>query len=824
MPLVSDARTEDPGFLSTTSEYLRAFAPELMAETAKRFVPLVMPGDPLPVSLKQLKRKPLEAQEITINGLVRQLHRDSYCNLIGEMGTGKTLMGMAVAHAHAGEYAPGSSYTAIIQVPGTLTKKWAREIIKTIPQARVFFIDGVRGKTSLSTKSGVNEVVLNSKGRTVRNGNSLKLSDLRQMKRRGWARRYPVPCFFVVGKDTGKLSYGVRSAALDKKFIEAIPNPDTGILEYGMTSAGVNPDTYRPVKAVIKGEEVELDYVSLVEEKIRRSEIIVNKGATEKSKGMTRFSALWQADNTNILRMAPMEFIGRYLKGFFTYGIADEMHQLAGETAQGQSFSWLISACRFAIGMTGTMMGGYASDLFNLLFRSNPRELVKDGFTFGDNGKTEFQSIYGVVETIRRTDQREENAVHSRNKKKATTQIKKRPGCSPLVFAKFLLGNTAFVSLEDISRELPQYSEEVISIELDQPQRDAYEKLQNEFLAELKCCAKFMRPKVRGLMIERLMLYPDHSFNLHPVKYFHPPTEDFGGGWVIAGTPTNFDQNVLQAKERELLKHVQTELAQGRRCQIYVQYTNEHDVRERLRSILTERGIRVAVLHSTVKTEKREDWYADRLAEGVDVTICHPKLVETGLDLLAFPTLIFYECPTSLHTLRQGSRRSWRIGQTQWVRVLFFVAARTLQEGLVRLMGKKMLCALAMEGKFSGQGLQAEDLEGDLFSNLAKELLSQDGVKESASEVWGQIGREQAMLMAANDVIHGAERVNADVPEVSSPGSITTLTPEERPSKLLPIQLPSNVVPFPVPSSRVNPRTAAKREAMAQLQLSLFAA
>jgi hypothetical protein len=51
--------------------------------------------------------------------------------------------------------------------------------------------------------------------------------------------------------------------------------------------------------------------------------------------------------------------------------------------------------------------------------------------------------------------------------------------------------------------------------------------------------------------------------------------------------------------------------------------------------------------------------------------ICHPKLVETGLDLLDFPTIIFYESGYSLHTLRQAGRRSWRIGQRRPVRVKF---------------------------------------------------------------------------------------------------------------------------------------------------------
>ena len=62
--------------------------------------------------------------------------------------------------------------------------------------------------------------------------------------------------------------------------------------------------------------------------------------------------------------------------------------------------------------------------------------------------------------------------------------------------------------------------------------------------------------------------------------------------------------------------------------------------------------------------------------------ICHPKLVETGLDLLDFPTIIFYESGYSLHTLRQASRRSWRIGQRRPVRVKF-----RCYEGTMRWLG-----------------------------------------------------------------------------------------------------------------------------------------
>jgi len=40
-----------------------------------------------------------------------------------------------------------------------------------------------------------------------------------------------------------------------------------------------------------------------------------------------------------------------------------------------------------------------------------------------------------------------------------------------------------------------------------------------------------------------------------------------------------------------------------------------------------------------------------------------PEAGREGIGLLAFPTLYFYETGYSLHTLRQASRRSWRIDQ-----------------------------------------------------------------------------------------------------------------------------------------------------------------
>jgi hypothetical protein len=77
------------------------------------------------------------------------------------------------------------------------------------------------------------------------------------------------------------------------------------------------------------------------------------------------------------------------------------------------------------------------------------------------------------------------------------------------------------------------------------------------------------------------------------------------------------------------------------------------------------------------------------------------------------------------------------------VPVKFVTYSGTMQETCLRLMGKKMLVALMMEGKFSGEGLQAPDTDEDLMSAMARELVEKAGVGESADAVWRELGDER---------------------------------------------------------------------------------
>jgi hypothetical protein len=181
-------------------------------------------------------------------------------------------------------------------------------------------------------------------------------------------------------------------------------------------------------------------------------------------------------------------------------------------------------------------------------------------------------------------------------------------------------------------------------------------------------------------------------------------------------------------------------------------------VTRRLERILTNEGIRVALLTTDVPPEAREGWYDRQLRAGVQAVICHPKLVQTGLDLIDFPTILFYETGYSIYVLRQASRRSWRIGQRFPVKVKYLHYAETMQESCLRLMGKKLLVSLAMEGKFSSEGLQAINDEDDILMAMARELVTEKGIGEGADAVWATLQKRQEDMLGTR----GTEDLEVD--------------------------------------------------------------
>jgi Type III restriction enzyme, res subunit len=289
--------------METTFDYLRHFGPLLADRILETYPPLQSTKDSIAPSLTRLLRKALPAQAVAITGTAKYLRNAKSARIVAECGAGKTYMALGTIHV----LAESRPTTTLVMCPSHIVHKWAREVLLTIPRARTFLIEDMRNGGDPGRPHGVCEVKLQN-GKIIYEGKKTSLAEMRRLGRREWKKRFTAPTFFITGKDKGKLSY-----FWEHVFLKAKSGPNLGGV--------VNPDSGM---AVLDSEMEKLTALDF-DEKTKVSEIL-----TAPNGGRTRFSALWQADRKRIQRMAPIEYIGRFMSGWFDFAIADELHQLAG--------------------------------------------------------------------------------------------------------------------------------------------------------------------------------------------------------------------------------------------------------------------------------------------------------------------------------------------------------------------------------------------------------------------------------------------------------------------------------------------------------------
>jgi hypothetical protein len=87
-----------------------------------------------------------------------------------------------------------------------------------------------------------------------------------------------------------------------------------------------------------------------------------------------------------------------------------------------------------------------------------------------------------------------------------------------------------------------------------------------------------------------------------------------------------------------------------------------------------------------------------------------------------------------------------------------------MQEACLRLMGKKLLVSLAMEGKFATDGLQSIDEGDDILMAMARKLVTEKGIGESADAVWKQLQRQQVEVFGVRAVETSPLEMEAEPP------------------------------------------------------------
>ena len=670
-------------------EFIDKFKDAIARRVVESYPPLYRPSEN-GRRLPRLLRTPLGAQEDAIRGAVLSLEAHRGTTVVGEMGTGKTFIGAAAAHM-------AGFRRILILCPPHLTKKWKREVEETVPGARAAIVTSITGLERLRISIGSG------------------------------------PLFVVMSRERAKLSYRWMPAVIERWAVSKgrlVRDEETG----EPFRVPCCPDC---TAQIVDKDGVPLTYADLN----RRKRTCAHCG-----------SLLWQADRSGPKRYPLSDYVKNRMGGFFDLLIGDEVHEYKGRgSAQGIAAGVLADVCGKSLSLSGTLMGGYSSTLFHLLYRFSPEIRTE----FGRSEERRWITRYGFEEyTVGKPDDDAIEDGRNSRRRKFRKVIRERPGLVPSALFH-IIGNTVFLRLADVASGLPSYEEQVMLSSMDSEedstgysQRSAYNTVFDELRKRLAVALKAGSKRLLATYLQTLLAYPDGCTRGETV--FDPRTED-----IIVQVPPLSEER-LYPKEKALVDLVAAERLEGRRVLVYATHTGTRDITGRMDDILTRHGFRVAVMKAdAVAPDRREAWVADRVKQGIDVLICHPRLVQTGLDLIDFPTICWYETDYSVYVMRQASRRSWRIGQTRPVRVVFMSYRNTLQADALKLVAKKLQSSLAVEGELPDDGLAAYGDDGDdLMMALARRVVSGDEEHETETV--------EAVFAQARDAEASAEEYLVD--------------------------------------------------------------
>ncbi|MDH5181009.1 MAG: DEAD/DEAH box helicase family protein [Gammaproteobacteria bacterium] len=748
-----------PATMSLT-EFVTDFGDDLLNAVSRQNPP-IYEGQPDPYReaiMAMLSRQPFPAQRGVVQAISRLLIDEGEKSAIinAEMGTGKTMMAIAAA---AVMHAEGYRRSLVI-APPHLVYKWRREILETISGARVWVLNGpdtIRKLLQLRTMldqtlshSGPEFFILGRvrmrmglhwqpafavrkqyQRRNEEEGNKASPSFMATLEYAS------CPCCGEVVKDSdGEPVTPLHFKYERQQYCQACDEPLWNYIRPGRKQKNRQelvieamcqlPTIGRKtaeklVKAfgenLLSGmlEDNLYEFINLMDE--NGELVFTDRQAKRMERAMAGLEISFGQGGYQ-----PTEFIKRYLPdNYFDLLIVDEGHEYKNDgSAQGQAMGVLANKVRKVLLLTGTLMGGYADDLFFLLWRILPQRMIEDGYHYnlksGSLGTAAMAFIrrHGVLKDIYK-EVNEKNHRTARGKR-ISVRTQKAPGFGPLGIARYVLPYTVFLKLKDIGGNvLPPYQEYFKEVAMSAVQAERYEKLAATLTGHLKEALRSGDTSLLGVVLNCLLAWPETCFREEVVK--HPRTRK-----LLAFVPAVI-KDKPSPKESALIRLCKKEKDRGRRVLVYTTYTGTRDTTARLKGLLEKEGLKTAVLRASVETSRREDWICDQVERGMDVIVCNPELVKTGLDLLDFPTIVFMQTGYNVYTLQQAARRSWRIGQKVPVDVYFLGYAGTAQMECLSLMAKKITVSQSTSGDMPETGLEVLNQESDSIEiALAKKL------------------------------------------------------------------------------------------------------
>ncbi|MDX1806476.1 MAG: DEAD/DEAH box helicase, partial [Paenisporosarcina sp.] len=713
---------------------------------------------------------PVQAHSAT--AVAKRLKTQNAVIIQGEMSTGKSAMMTAIAdgyHAQKGQ----AGYHVCLMCPPSLTKKWPLEIKEILPHAVVHVIE----KT---------EQLIAYHSAWMRNGKP----------------KPKVPTFFVISFTTMRgdartvpaVSYELKQTTIQK--VNQLPAYRDGLY---CSCCGKPHQTVENITTEIDvdGNEQEIfETVNMSQADFGDSRRLHNgvkpanafcyhcKTSLWTKKIMTRYEKFsdWAKHEENVLhaihqenprllehvqmnqpdfpkatgmprRVAAIEYIRRKMNCFFDISLVDEVHELkGGMTAQGNSLGALAQVSKKVVAGTGTLFGGKAEDVYYLLWRLFPHDMVKSGFQYKE--VTRFNEEYGNIEetVVERKDggSGEYTNTNSRGGERRSTK-KVLPGISPFIYGRYMIQNIINVRLKDVWPDPVELVDTPTIFVEPSPELDSHYR---GMISAFEHCIDTWDDgfKLYMQMTDYGIAYADNPFSFPSATFL---TSD--GNRDLVWEATHLSEDCTLPKEAKLQEIITSEMSEGRKSIVYVRDTGssveERDVRPRLKQKLEEIGAKVCILDvGTTKTNLRSDWLKVKMEqEGYDVCIVSQELVKVGLDLLCTPTLIYYQFSWSLFTINQSARRSWRIGQNQECRLFYLAYKDTFQEKMAQLIALKNRATSAINGEVTSDGLSAMlGDEGDLQSMLIQSVKKGGSVLKGSAEEWIHQTSDRARELLAN--------------------------------------------------------------------------
>ena len=372
--------------------------------------------------------------------------------------------------------------------------------------------------------------------------------------------------------------------------------------------------------------------------------------------------------------------------------IVDELHQYSGESAQGQAMAELAGIAGKVLGMTATLVNGYAKGIFYLLFRLKARLMLLDNQAY--KRPRDFCLQYGVLEELYEEETPPHTTAHP-NPKSARCGSGSCRVSRPSCIRGFCWRTRCSWGLTTWERSCPTTRRSRFPCTMLPEVKKEYDALQDSFRSLMREEPRIGK-RVMSAYLNLLSAYPDQPYGHEPIR--NPFVEEEGMN-VLSAPKDIGSADDLQPKDEVLLDLIDRKLQEGERVIVFTAWVRL-DTQERLHKLLTEKGVKAAILDQAVPAcaaGRMGGQARARRGEGADR---QPQpLMETGLDLNAFTTLVFYNIAFNLYVFRQASRRSWRINQTApKVEIYMLYYADTMQHKALRLMASKLSAATVIEG------------------------------------------------------------------------------------------------------------------------------